>query len=71
MLKRFEYFYYPPMSTPYDSKIHFVKNHGDGVFARKIMHKSLVAWCFDKLYGIAYIVSKLSRYTHNHDIEPL
>jgi hypothetical protein len=31
MLKRFEHFDYSPMSTPYDSKIHLVKNHGDSV----------------------------------------
>ena len=39
MLKRFEHFYYAPMftdSTLYDSKIHFVKNHGNGVFERKV-----------------------------------
>jgi hypothetical protein len=31
MLKRFEHFDYSPMSTPYDSKIHLVKNHDDSV----------------------------------------
>jgi hypothetical protein len=39
MLKIFEHFDYIPMSTdstPYDLKIHLVKNHGDGVFARKV-----------------------------------
>ena len=45
MLKRFEHFYYTPMSTdstPHDSKIHL---------------------------AITYVISKLSRYTHNHGIE--
>jgi hypothetical protein len=32
LLKRYKYFDYSPMSTPYDSKIHLVKNHGDSVF---------------------------------------
>jgi hypothetical protein len=41
----FEHFDYLPMSTTYDSKIYLVKNRGDGV-------KSLVAWCFDKLYTL-------------------
>ena len=48
MLKRFERFYYTPMSigsTPYDSKIHLVKNDGDGVFAKKICTiDSLMFW---------------------------
>jgi hypothetical protein len=35
MIKRFEYFDYSPMSTPYDSKIHLVKNHGDSVLQKK------------------------------------
>jgi hypothetical protein len=35
MLKRFEHFDYPPMPTPYDLKIHLVKNHSDGVLQGK------------------------------------
>ena len=31
MLKRFEHFDYPPMSSSYDLKIYLVKNHGDDV----------------------------------------
>jgi hypothetical protein len=35
MLKRFEHFDYPSMSTLYDSKIHLIKKHGDGVLQEK------------------------------------
>jgi hypothetical protein len=35
MLKRFEHFDYATMSTPYDSKIHLIKNHGDAVLQEK------------------------------------
>jgi hypothetical protein len=31
VLKRFEYFDLSPMSTPYDSKVHLVKNFGDSI----------------------------------------
>jgi hypothetical protein len=33
--KRFEHFDYATMSTPYDSKIHLIKNHGDAVLQEK------------------------------------
>jgi hypothetical protein len=36
MLKRFEHFDYPPMSSSYDLKIYLVKNHDDGVLQEKI-----------------------------------
>lgn len=31
MLKRFEHFDYTPLSSPYDAKVHLVKNYGDSV----------------------------------------
>ena len=42
VLKKFEHFDMPPMSTPYDSNVHLVKNMVI-VFHKKNMHKSLVA----------------------------
>jgi hypothetical protein len=35
MLKRFKHFDYATMSTPYDSKIYLIKNHGDAVLQEK------------------------------------
>jgi hypothetical protein len=35
MLKRIKHIDYLSMSTPYDSKMHLVKNHGDGVIQEK------------------------------------
>ncbi len=54
-----------------DSKVHLIKNHGDSV-SQVNMHKSLVAKCFLTNYTCldnSYVVSKLSRYTHNPNVE--
>ena len=71
VLKRFEYFDLSPMSTPYDSKVHLVKNFGDSVsqerYAQIIGSLMFLTNCTRP--DIAYVVGRLSRYTHNPSIE--
>ena len=60
-----------PMSTPYDSKVRLVKNHGDSVsqdkYAQIIGSLMLLTNC--TCPDIAYAVGRLNRYTHNPSIE--
>jgi hypothetical protein len=71
VLKRFEYFDLSPMSTPYDSKVHLVKNLGDSVsqerYAQIIGSLMFLTSC--TRHDIAYAIGRLSRYTHNPSIE--
>ena len=59
------------MSTPYDSKVRLVKNHGDSVsqdkYAQIIGSLMLLTNC--TCPDIAYVVGRLNRYTHNPSIE--
>ncbi|XP_059433884.1 receptor-like protein 42 [Corylus avellana] len=59
------------MSTPYDSKIHLVKNHGDSVSQEKYAQiiGSLMFLTNCTRLDNAYAVSRLSRYTHNPSVE--
>jgi hypothetical protein len=72
LLKSFEHFDYPPMSTPYDLKIHLVKNHDDGVlqekYAQIISNLMFLTNCTRS--DIICIV-RLSRYTHNPNVGTL
>ena len=70
MLKRFEHFDYSPMSTPYDSKIQLVKNHGDSILQEKYAQiiGSLMFLTYCMRLDIAH-VGRLSRFTHNHSVE--
>jgi hypothetical protein len=71
MLKRFGHFDNSPMSTPYDSKVHLVKNCGNGVsqvkYAQIIGSLMFLTNCTRP--DIAYVVGRLSRYTHNPSLE--
>ena len=71
ILKKFEHFDMSPMSTPYDSKVRLVKNHGDSVSQDKYTQiiSSLMLLTNCTRLDIAYIVGRLSRYTHNPSIE--
>ena len=71
ILKKFEYFDMSPMSTPFDSKVHLVKNRGDSVsqdkYAQIIGSLMFLTNCTH--LDIVYVVGRLSRYTHNPSIE--
>ena len=71
ILKKFEHFDMSPMSTPYDSKVRLVKNGGDSVLQNKYAQiiGSLMFLTNCTRLDIAYVVSRLSRYTHNPSIE--
>jgi hypothetical protein len=71
VVKRFENFDLSPMSTPYDSKVHLVKNLGDSVSQERYAQiiGSLIFLTNCTRLDIAYVVGKLSRYTHNPSIE--
>ena len=60
-----------PMSTPFDSKVHLFKNRGDSVsqdkYAQIIGILMFMTNCTRP--DIAYVVGRLSRYTHNPSIE--
>ena len=60
-----------PMSIPYDSKVHLVKNRGDSVsqdkYAQIIGSLMFLTNCTH--LDIVYVVGRLSRYTHNPSIE--
>ena len=71
VLKIFEYFNLSPMSTPYDSKVHLVKNLGDSISQESY---SQIIGCLMFLINctrpnIAYAVGRLSRCTYNPSIE--
>ena len=59
------------MSTPFDSKVHLFKNRGDSVsqdkYAQIIGILMFMTNCTRP--DIAYVVGRLSRYTHNPSIE--
>ena len=71
VLKRFEYFDLSPMSTPYDSKLHLVKNLGDSVSQERYAQiiDSLIFLTNCTYPDIAYVVGRLSRYIHIPSIE--
>jgi hypothetical protein len=59
------------MSTPYDSMVHFVKNHGDGISQIKYAQitGSLMFLTTCIRFDIAYDVGKFGIYTHNPRVE--
>ena len=71
ILKKFEHFDMSPMSTPFDSKVHLFKNHGDSVSQDKYAQiiGSLMFLTNCTRLDIAYTVGRLIRYTHNPSIE--
>jgi hypothetical protein len=71
VLKIFEYFDLSPMSTPYDSKVHLVKNLGDSISQERYSQiiGSLMFLTNCTRPNIAYVVGRLSRYTYNPSIE--
>ena len=71
ILKKFEHFDMSPMSTPFDSKVHLIKNRGDNVSQDKYAQiiGSLMVLTNCTCLDIAYVVGRLSRYTHNPSIE--
>ena len=71
ILKKSEHFDMSPMSIPYDSKVHLVKNRGDSVSQDKYAQiiGSLMFLTNCTRLDIAYVVGRLSRYTHNPSIE--
>ena len=71
ILKKFEYFDMSLMSTPFDLKVHLIKNHGDSFSQNKYAQiiGSLIFLTNCTCPNIAYIVGRLSRYTHNPSIE--
>ena len=67
MLKKFNYFDVLLVRTPYDPNIHLKKNKGSIVFQTKYA-KIIGSVMFLMTYTqpkIAYVVTRLSRYTHN------
>jgi hypothetical protein len=64
VLKKFEHFDMPPMSTPYDSKVHLVKNHGDSVSQEKYAQiiGSLMFLTNCTCPDITYVVGRFSPY---------
>ena len=67
ILKRFEHFDAKPMSTPYDSNTHLMKNRGDPVGKAEYAHiiGSLMYLMNFSRPDIAYAVCRLRRYAHN------
>ena len=67
ILKRFGHFDVKPVSTPYDSNTHLMKNRGDPMnqaeYAQII--GSLMRLMNFSRPDITYAVCRLSRYTHN------
>ncbi|GMI95547.1 hypothetical protein HRI_003224000 [Hibiscus trionum] len=67
VLKKFDSFDVVPVRTPYDSSIHLFKNEGSSVSQMEYA-KIIGSLMFLMNYtrpDIAYVVSRLSRYTHN------
>ena len=58
------------MSTPFDSNVHLIKNHGDSVSQDKYAQiiGSLIFLTNCTRLDIAYAIGRLSRYTHNPSI---
>ncbi|CAL2230985.1 unnamed protein product [Prunus armeniaca] len=67
MLKKFNYFTSNPVSTPYDPSVSLKKNNGEPVSQLKYsqMIESLMYIANKTRADIAYVVGRLSRYTHN------
>ena len=71
ILKKFDQFDCVPVKTPYDSSIHLKKNKGDSI-SQEQYAKIIGSVMFLMNYtrpDIAYVVSRLSRYTHNPNRE--
>ena len=70
ILKTFEHFDMSLMSTPFDSNVHLIKNHGDSVSQDKYAQiiGSLIFLTNCTRLDIAYAIGRLSRYTHNPSI---
>ena len=51
ILKKFDHFDMSPMFTPFDSKVHLVKNRGDSVSQDKYAQIISSLMFFDKLYS--------------------
>ena len=71
ILKKFEYFDMSLMSTPFDLKVHLIKNRGDTVSQDKYAQiiGSLMFLTNCTRLDIAYPIRRLSRYTYNPSIE--
>ena len=71
ILKRFGHFDAKPMSIPYDGNIHLMKNRGDPMdqFEHAQIIGSLMHLMNFSRPDIAYVVCRLSRYTHNPNIK--
>ena len=71
LLKKFNHFDCDPVRTPYDPSIHLKKNRGSPVaqskYAKIIGSVMFLLNC--TRLDIAYVVSRLSRYTHNPTYE--
>ena len=71
ILEKFEYFDMSPMSTPFGSKVYLIKSCGDSApqdkYAQIISSLMFLTNC--TCPDIAYVVGRLSRYTHNPSIE--
>ena len=60
------------MSIPFDSKVHLIKNRGNSVSQDKyaqMISSTLMFLTNCTRPNIAYVVGRLSRYTHNPSIE--
>ncbi|XP_075074799.1 secreted RxLR effector protein 161-like [Nicotiana tabacum] len=71
ILKRFDCFDVAPVRTPYDPSIHLRKNKESSVSQTeyaKIIDSVIFLMNYTRL-DIAYVVSRLSRYTHNPNSE--
>ena len=65
LLRKFEYYDFKPMSTPYDANNKLIKNRGESVSQphyAQIIRSLLHLMSFSRL-DIAYAVGRLSRYT--------
>ena len=71
ILKNFKLFDILPMSTPFDLKVHLIKNRGDTVSQDKYAQiiGSLMFLTNCTCLDIAYPIRRLSRYTYNPSIE--
>ena len=71
ILKTFEHFDMPPMSTPFDLEVRLIKNRGDTVLQDKYAQiiGSLMFLTNCTRLDIAYPIRRLSRYTYNPSIE--
>ena len=67
ILKRFRHFDAKPVSTPYDANTHLMKNRDDHMGQAKYAQiiGSLMHLMNFSRPDIAYVVCRLSRYTHN------